>query len=276
MENICSSLRSKYKKQIADLTKSVQQATEARDNYQQKYQAKEKLTNNLEQQVNKLTNSVGQISDYVNTDPEILKKYSRIYFLNENYKPAQLATIPNKYYFNKHKVMLLNANVLPYFENMTQSAQNANIQLEVISAYRSFGEQSSLKGQYVKTYGQNKADQFSADQGYSEHQLGTTLDLTTKDLGANFDKFDTTNAYRWMQNNAYKYGFILSYPKGNDYYEYEPWHWRFVGIALATDLHQAGEYFYKQCGLYFYRNISAHFINNFIDRKIGLHKKVLC
>ena len=88
------------------------------------------------------------------------------------------------------------------------------------------------------------ANKFSADQGYSEHQLGTTVDFTTPDIGAGFSKFETTAAYTWLTDNAYKYGFALSYPKNNAYYQFEPWHWRFVGVELATKLHNDNMYFY--------------------------------
>jgi D-alanyl-D-alanine carboxypeptidase len=68
--------------------------------------------------------------------------------------------------------------------------------------------------------------------------------MITTGLGGMLDGFDKTSAYQWMLNNAYKYGFILSYPKNNGYYVFEPWHWRFVGIKLATDLHSQGKNFY--------------------------------
>jgi LAS superfamily LD-carboxypeptidase LdcB len=84
----------------------------------------------------------------------------------------------------------------------------------------------------------------SADQGYSEHQLGTALDFTTRALGAGFTSFAKTEAYSWLQANAYKYGFVISYPEDNTYYQFEPWHWRFVGVSLATMLHEEGQNFY--------------------------------
>ena len=117
-------------------------------------------------------------------------------------------------------------------------------EIRIISAYRSFGEQSSLNTSYKITYGAGTANKFSADQGYSEHQLGTTVDLTTAKLGSSFEQFDGTIAYRWLQDNAYRYGFILSYPKNNKYYQYEPWHWRYVGVDLATKLHNDKKNFY--------------------------------
>ena len=115
-----------------------------------------------------------------------------------------------------------------------------NVSLEISSAYRSFGTQSSLKSSYLVTYGSG-ANQFSADQGYSEHQLGTAVDLTTSGLKPVLDiSFDKTPAFDWLTKYAYRYGFILSYPKNNAYYQYEPWHWRFVGVELATRLHNDG------------------------------------
>ena len=88
------------------------------------------------------------------------------------------------------------------------------------------------------------ANSFSADQGYSEHQLGTAIDFTTLELGSDFSSFEKTDAYKWLLDNAYEYGFILSYPKDNTYYQFEPWHWRFVGKSLANTLHQENKNFY--------------------------------
>ena len=127
---------------------------------------------------------------------------------------------------------------------MLESASSSGVAIEIISAYRSFGSQSSLKLSYKITYGSG-ANKFSADQGYSEHQLGTAMDFTTPDTGESFLKFEKTTAYKWLTENAYKFGFILSYPKQNTYYQFEPWHWRFVGVALATNLHDNNKYFYN-------------------------------
>lgn len=114
--------------------------------------------------------------------------------------------------------------------------------MKVISAYRSFGAQSTLKSAYTVIYG-SSANKFSADQGYSEHQLGTTIDFTTSKLGANFITFEKTESYTWLLQNAYRYGFILSYPENSDYYIFEPWHWRFVGKGLALQLHNENKNF---------------------------------
>jgi LAS superfamily LD-carboxypeptidase LdcB len=198
----------------------------------------------FQSQVGSLSGTLTTLQKLAQTDPELLKKYSKYYFLNENYVPAHLSEIPNTYQYSDKKQLLIHTNVLPHLESMIDSATASGIKLYAFSAYRSFAEQRALKGNYTFTYGSGTANSFSADQGYSEHQLGTTLDFITSGLGGVLDGFDSTSAYTWMQNNAYRYGFILSYPKGNGYFVYEPWHWRFVGVKLAADLHNQGKNFY--------------------------------
>ncbi|MFH1704471.1 MAG: M15 family metallopeptidase, partial [Patescibacteria group bacterium] len=100
---------------------------------------------------------------------------------------------------------------------------------------------------------------FSADQGYSEHQLGTAVDLITTGLGGKTDGFENTTAYQWLLSNAYRFGFVLSYPNGNSYYSYEPWHWRFIGVKLATYLHDNKLNFYDADQ----RSIDTYLINIF-------------
>jgi D-alanyl-D-alanine carboxypeptidase len=135
--------------------------------------------------------------------------------------------------------------VLPYLEQMLTAASSSGVGIYIDSAYRSFGTQAELKGQYIVTYGAGTANSFSAEQGYSEHQLGTALDFITTGTGGELSGFDKRPAYAWLVANAYRYGFILSYPPNNGYYIFEPWHWRFVGVKLATDLHNANMYFYQ-------------------------------
>jgi D-alanyl-D-alanine carboxypeptidase len=113
----------------------------------------------------------------------------------------------------------------------------------VLSGFRSFDEQNTLKQNYLTQYGTG-ANTFSADQGYSEHQLGTTVDFTNSTIGENIDAFESTDEFEWLKRYAYRYGFVMSYPEGNAYYQYEPWHWRFVGKDLARDLHRDEEHFY--------------------------------
>lgn len=175
---------------------------------------------------------VDTLSKAVFLDDELLKKYSKFYFLNENYVPSSTLLINSEYTLNNKEVKIL-SEVKPKLEDMILSAKSSNINIVVHSGYRSFNEQKGLKSAYSKTYGISKANQFSADQGYSEHQLGTAIDITDGKSGL-ATSFDRTETFKWLQDNANKYGFILSYNKNNTYYQYEPWHWRYVGVELAT------------------------------------------
>jgi D-alanyl-D-alanine carboxypeptidase len=241
----------------AQMAEQVRELEEAVSNYQAGLAHEQQLNaelsqalaeekdrvNNIQEQVAEITGTVGQLEKLRSLDPELLKKYSKVYFLNENYQPPKLAEIEEQYTFPDEKEYLIHEGVERYLERMLRQAESDNMPMQVISAFRSFGTQAAVKNGYQVTYGSG-ANQFSADQGYSEHQLGTTVDLTTPALGINFQQFDQSLAYEWMLNNAHKYGFVLSYPEGNAFYQFEPWHWRFVGKGLATKLHEEDKNFY--------------------------------
>lgn len=194
-------------------------------------------------QITDMRDTVGDLDKLAKTDEELLKKYSKVYFLNEHYMPGLVDEIPEEYLFTKNTPEHIHEKVDPYLKKLLRDAKEDGVELLVVSAYRSFDEQKVLKGAYTVQYGSG-ANAFSADQGYSEHQLGTTVDFTTQAIGGGLTGFETTAAYTWLQDNAHQYGFVLSYPKGNAYYVFEPWHWRYVGTKLATDLHKDGAYFY--------------------------------
>jgi LAS superfamily LD-carboxypeptidase LdcB len=212
-------------------------------NLQQNLQAAQSQNSVIESQVQQISGTVGTLQKLSNTDPQLLQKYSRVYFLNENYIPASLTNIDPQYLLNKNVPEQFLTDATPFLANMLAAASQAGIDLRVASAYRSFGQQSQLKAAYTVSYGSG-ANKFSADQGYSEHQLGTAVDFTTPQLDALTLKFASSSAYAWLAANAYQYGFELSYPKNNPYYIFEPWHWRFVGIDLATWLHDGNINFY--------------------------------
>lgn len=213
---------------------------------------KDEKVRDLKERVGDVTGALDNVTDTIDhiqklnsLDPKLLKKYSEVSFLNENYYPKHLEKIPKRYDYPDGERELFLENALPFLTDMVEEAKEDGVKLSVISAYRSFGEQRALKNHYTVVYGPQTANSFSAEQGYSEHQLGTTVDFTTTSVGASFSGFDNTEAFDWLVENAYKYGFILSYPKENTYYTYEPWHWRFVGEELADDLHDKDEYFYE-------------------------------
>jgi LAS superfamily LD-carboxypeptidase LdcB len=199
----------------------------------------------FQNQIKNITGTVNTLEKLSKTDPELLEKYSKVFFLNENYIPEKLSNIDSNYIYFKDKPLQIHTDVWPHLDRMLSDAGVNGTPIKVISAYRSFGTQAVLKSSYKVIYGAGTANKFSADQGYSEHQLGTTVDLTTPEVGDTFVGFEKTSAYKWLLTNAYRYGFIISYPKENTYYTFEPWHFRFVGVALATKLHDQNTYFYS-------------------------------
>ena len=215
-------------------------------------------TNALADQVQNIASTVGTLDKLSKTDKELLQKYSKVYFLNEHYVPDSLATITPEFLAN-HEAQKIHAKVWPFLEKLLLEASSTVVTLRINSAYRSFGTQAKIKAGYKITYGAGTANKFSADQGYSEHQLGTTVDFDTPSIKGDFSRFGSTEAFTWLTNNAYRYGFILSYPKNNNYYQYEPWHWRFVGVQLATKLQEEDKYFYN----YPQRLIDLYLVNIF-------------
>jgi D-alanyl-D-alanine carboxypeptidase len=213
----------------------------------------------LQDKYNNMEKKVEALDKLISLDRELLEKYSKIYFLNENYVPSSLTSIPRVYVNRNATHFQMHTSVLPYLKRLMDAGNNAGITLQALSAYRSFGEQATLKKNYIIVYGATEANKFSADQGYSEHQLGTTLDFTTAKLNGELEGFDKTPEYKWLLDNAYQYGFVLSYPEGNTYYKFEPWHWRFVGVALATRLHVENKDFYNMDQ----REIDKYLINIF-------------
>lgn len=192
----------------------------------------------------KLNDKTEEIIELISTDEELLQKYSKVFFLNEHYTPQSISAIDKEWWVNDQKLIDVNSKIKKHLENLLEDAKDDGIDLRVLSGYRSFDTQASLKYNYTVTYGSG-ANTFSADQGYSEHQLGTTVDFTTPELGASLTTaFDQTKAFKWLEENAYKYGFTMSYPKGNSYYQYEPWHWRFVSKDLAKYLYRKKMNFY--------------------------------
>jgi zinc D-Ala-D-Ala carboxypeptidase len=197
--------------------------------------------NSLMQNYDNTKKEIDTLSKVVNIDDELLKKYSKYYFLNENYVPSSTVSIDTS--FTNGKDIKILSDIADKLTQMLLEAKNQNIKIVIHSGYRSFAEQKSLKGNYVQKFGLTKSNQFSADQGYSEHQLGTAIDISdgVNILTKNFEKTET---FKWMSEHAHRYGFILSYTKNNPYYEYEPWHYRYVGVELATYIYNNKLNFY--------------------------------
>ncbi len=140
----------------------------------------------------------------------------------------------------------LNSNVKSKADEMFADAKKDGYNLYIASGFRSYDTQKKLYNNYVKRDGKKAADTYSARPGASEHQSGLAFDVCDRNVGACINSnFDSTAQAKWLSENAYKYGFILRYPKGKTDktgYKYESWHFRYVGVELATKLYNGGNW----------------------------------
>ena len=194
--------------------------------------------------------------DIIETDisKEYLMINNKYYKLPTNYKPDDLVTVKNWYSYGSNNK--LRKEVYDKFLEMWESAKKDKITLIVNSAYRSEKEQKETYEEILSTNTQEYTDKKAARPGHSEHQTGLALDIIT--YGANGENFDKTDAFKWLQDNAHEYGFILRYPKGKEYltgYNYESWHYRYVGVEAATIIHDNNITF-DEYYAYYVKNVS--------------------
>lgn len=129
-----------------------------------------------------------------------------------------------------------------FLEKMFKAAKQEGIELYAVSGYRSYEYQSALFNTEVDRVGMEKALEAVAYPGQSEHQTGLSMDISSR--GENMlltETFGITKEGKWLADNAHRFGFILRYPKGKESitgYQYEPWHFRYVGIEAATIIYQ--------------------------------------
>lgn len=127
------------------------------------------------------------------------------------------------------------------YDLMCQAILKDGINLVQRSSYRSYDYQKTLYDNYVKQDTKALADTYSARPGFSEHQTGLAVDVN--EASYTFDTFETSASYRWLIKNAYKYGFILRYPSDKTDitgYQFESWHYRYVGIETALAIKTLG------------------------------------
>jgi zinc D-Ala-D-Ala carboxypeptidase len=161
---------------------------------------------------------------------------NRFYVLPSTYVPNDLVNLKTLDY--SHPSALLREEAAMAFISLRNDVkQNLGISIEARSAYRSYEAQVRLFNAYAKKDGYRKANTYSALPGQSEHQSGLALDIATS-IGS-YLNFKDTLAYPYLKAHAHKYGFIERYQKDFSHisgYIFEPWHWRYVGVELATYL----------------------------------------
>lgn len=152
--------------------------------------------------------------------------------LTEDYIPNDLEMIDIRYSC-ENKYLRHEARVA--FEEMAKNAKIEGYNIVAVSTYRPYEYQEKIYNNYIKEKGKYYADLASAKAGHSEHQTGLAIDVA--DISLDYDNFEKTKEFKWMRNNAHKYGFILRYPKAKFHitgFKYEPWHYRYVGIYIAN------------------------------------------
>ena len=164
------------------------------------------------------------------------------YRLQADYLPPDLRPLTDAGLEGNHR---LRALALPALQALTEAAAAAGHPIAVQSAYRSYDYQVSTFQYWVDLEGYEAALASSARPGHSEHQLGTAVDLRSADGPAAWDLDDwgATPTGGWVAANAWRYGFVMSYPRGyvsETCYVYEPWHYRYVGVEQAQALHDSG------------------------------------
>ena len=205
-------------------------------------------------------------------DQAYLMLANKVYVLGENYAPANVVTLTCK--TNGDKKIELEARTAEALYEMLAEMTAAGIKdISVTSGYRTYSYQKGLFNQYLSnemsTISEDARRCFSADYirekytqkgltalsyedartvvlsysaypGTSEHQTGLCVDFITSTMSGLTTAFENTEAFAWLKDNAYKFGFVLRYPEGKEDvtgYTYEPWHYRFVGREAATDLY---------------------------------------
>ncbi len=156
--------------------------------------------------------------------------------LSSDYTPENVVAISNYYSYDGNSIT---ETVYEAYKNMWYAAKKEDLTLIVTSSYRDYETQEYLWNKYADTNSEEYADSVSARAGFSEHQTGLALDIVTYNTIMN--DFENSDEFKWLQKNAHKYGFILRYPKDKTDltgYDYESWHYRYVGVDVATAIHE--------------------------------------
>ncbi len=162
---------------------------------------------------------------------------NKFYTLDNTYNSDQMINVSNQYSYGENQ--MVTEQTYNAFLNMFNKAKEEGLTLIINSSFRSFEEQEEIYNDYKSSRGEEYADSIAARPGHSEHQTGMAIDIQT--YGSRADTFEEFDEFKWLQENAYKYGFILRYPKDKEYltgYDYESWHYRYVGVDAATYIHE--------------------------------------
>lgn len=174
-------------------------------------------------------------------DEHLLTLVTPDHRLDASFVPENLVALPAE--ASLTTPLYLTREAAEALTSMLEAADDAGHHIVVRSAYRSYAEQRSTFDYWVSLLGEAEAERHSARPGHSEHQLGTTVDLTAASVGWELStQFAETAEGRWIANNAWRFGFVVSYPADAEAvtgYRFEPWHLRYIGKPHAEWLRTA-------------------------------------
>ncbi|CDQ21134.1 D-alanyl-D-alanine carboxypeptidase [Halobacillus karajensis] len=162
--------------------------------------------------------------------------------LPSDYVPADLTVPDVPFSFSEdHPKKQMREEAARALEELFDAAKEDGIDFAAASGYRSFDRQKDIYERYIEIYGKEKTDTFSAPPGTSEHQTGLAMDVTSAQVAFKLEQsFGETDAGEWLADHAHEYGFIIRYKEGTEDitgYMYEPWHLRYVGNEISSDVH---------------------------------------
>ncbi len=225
LEDACSDLEKYYdenKQKYQELTTKNQKLIEDNNVDFTKHEGESLLETYLRQQEALIKAEVDGVETNIEYEGQIIANKSNS--LDEDYVSPQKA--------EKDKMQ----------QEMIDAAKADGINLTVLSGYRSYQYQENLFAGYVEEMGHDEAAGLSAIPGTSEHQTGLAVDFGAADYTCTLEEcYESTPEGKWLMENAHNYGFILRYQKGKESitgYNYEPWHYRYVGKDLATKIYK--------------------------------------
>ena len=175
---------------------------------------------------------VMDLLNVLEADPYLYILVDKQHALNQDYAPADLVELVDGNYRVTRQGLLLRQAAVESLEAMAAASRSEGVILTAASAYRSYANQAEINSRLVRQMGQQEADRVSAPPGHSQHQLGLVLDFYPIE-----DRFAATPASAWLERNAGRFGWSLSYPDGYEEitgYLWESWHYRYLGPDLAA------------------------------------------
>ncbi len=237
------------------LNSTVAQNTDNSDNSAEFYQNLDLPHEYAQSRLNsagEVTSGTGTASGYPTTilpctrsGDDLLVLVNKQYKLPSSYAPGDLVPVSNSGIRTTKSGMQVRSIIISDLANMKNDMAAAGIDIAILSAYRSYSTQQSTYNYWVSVLGQAQADRVSARPGHSQHQLGTTVDFTSSEIGDQLgQQFANTQAGQWLAAHAWEYGFAIGYPSGHESvtgYSYEPWHFRYIGVENAASWHASGQ-----------------------------------